>query len=436
MTRPFALLLMLVGSPAAWTVCLDPGHGGSDTGSAGIYYTEKETNLDVAYMARSYLEQLDDCSEVAMTRLGDQEVSLADRVAYANAGGYDRFVSVHHNAFNGSVQGTETYCDSQGSPEDFALRDVTHPLLVDAFDYYDRGAKTAGYYVLRYTVMPAILGEASFLDYITAWDESWRFNTRWMDHVGREGWAYCAGLCQDQSSPFIPGWQSRVVDNSYPEFSTWGPGPWNSDSSGNPFGPDYSWLTVTAETDSAQWKPYIPLSGWYEVSLWWVAGSNRVTSARVTVRDDQGEEVFTVDQTQGGEEWYSLGVFPFHEGLFGCVIMSTGGCQPGRVMVADAVRFMVSSTGIGESPDPQTGPSLLVRPNPAVSSVTISPLGMPGMTSISIYDSSGRLVETLCDQQGPEDFVWVPEGTGPGVYFAVARSAEACISSKVVILGR
>ncbi|MBN2587795.1 MAG: N-acetylmuramoyl-L-alanine amidase [Candidatus Fermentibacteraceae bacterium] len=435
MIRFSALLLLLTGSPVAWTVCLDPGHGGSDTGATGIYCTEKEANLDVAFMARSYLEQLDDCSEVAMTRLADQEVSLADRVAYANAGGYDRFISIHHNAFNGSVQGTETYCDSQGSPEDFALRDVTHPFLVNAFDYYDRGVKTAGFYVLKYTAMPAILGEASFLDYVTAWNESWRFNTRWMDHDGREGWAYCAGLCRDQSSPFTPDWQSRVVDNSYPDFSTHGPGPWSSGSFGSPFGPDYSWLTVAAETDSAQWKPYMPLSGWYQVSLWWVGGSNRVTSARVTVRHDQGEEVFTVDQTQGGEEWYSLGVFPFHEGSFGCVIMSTSGCQPGRVMVADAVRFMVSPTGIGEAPGSRTGPSLLVSPNPAVSSVIISPLGMPGTTGISIYDASGRLVATLSDQPNQEGFVWVPDRTGPGVYFAVARSGETRISSKFVVLG-
>ena len=52
------LLPLAAGMIFAWSVCLDPGHGGSDAGAVGIYYTEKESNLDVAYLARSYLEQL------------------------------------------------------------------------------------------------------------------------------------------------------------------------------------------------------------------------------------------------------------------------------------------------------------------------------------------------------------------------------------------
>ena len=32
----------------AYTVCLDPGHGGSDSGAVGTYYLEKDANLDVA----------------------------------------------------------------------------------------------------------------------------------------------------------------------------------------------------------------------------------------------------------------------------------------------------------------------------------------------------------------------------------------------------
>ncbi|MCD4700573.1 MAG: N-acetylmuramoyl-L-alanine amidase, partial [Candidatus Aegiribacteria sp.] len=128
-------LLLFVQMILPWSVCLDPGHGGSDSGAIGIYYTEKEANLDVAYLARSYLEQLPECETVSMTRLADEYISLVDRVEYANSGGYDRFISIHHNAFNGSVQGTETYCDTDGSPESFAFRDITHPYIVDAFGY-------------------------------------------------------------------------------------------------------------------------------------------------------------------------------------------------------------------------------------------------------------------------------------------------------------
>ncbi len=274
MMRLLIPLLFIVQMMLAWSVCLDPGHGGSDNGAVGIYYTEKEANLDVAYLTRSYLEQLPVCETVSMTRLADSYVSLVDRVEYANAGGYDRFISIHHNAFNGSVQGTETYCYTDGSPESFAFRDITHPYIVEAFGYIDRGVKTANFYVIKYTEMPSILGEASFIDYITQWDESWRFFTQWQDHVGIEGWAYCAGVCENLLSPVTPQYLSRIVDNSYPSFTTEGPNRWDHGYFGIPFGPDYTWINVSDDIHSARWNPYIPVSGWYDVSLWWVSGSN------------------------------------------------------------------------------------------------------------------------------------------------------------------
>lgn len=434
MIRTAMALLTCMGTAVCWSVCLDPGHGGSDQGATGAYFTEKEANLEVAFLARSYLEQAADCEEVAMTRLEDLDVSLADRVAYANAGGYHRFVSIHHNAFDGSVQGTETYCGTEGSPEDFALRNLVHPLLVEAFQYYDRGVKTAGFYVLQYTSMPAILGEASFLDYVVSWDESWRFLTRWQDHDGREGWAYCSGLCQDQSSPWIPEYTSRVVDNSYLDFTTGGSGGWSAGTDGKPYGPDYVRITVTDEANLAEWDPYIPASGTYQVHLWWVPGSDRVTGARVTVVHDQGTAEFLVDQTAGGEEWFLLGEFPFHEGGFGSVRISTEGCVPGRVLVADAVRFRTSPTGIEETAPHAGRPSLLVHPNPASSSVTILLNGIENITVVSIYDTAGRLVDRLTSPAGQGEFTWHSGDAGPGVYFAVARFGSALLSSRIVIL--
>ena len=35
------------------TVCLDPGHGGSDAGALGGFYTEKAANLDVSVWAQA-----------------------------------------------------------------------------------------------------------------------------------------------------------------------------------------------------------------------------------------------------------------------------------------------------------------------------------------------------------------------------------------------
>lgn len=430
--------LLIVQMILPWSVCLDPGHGGSDSGAVGIYYTEKEANLDAAYLARSYLEQVPECETISMTRLADEYVSLVDRVEYANAGGYDRFISIHHNAFNGSVQGTETYCDTDGSPESFAFRDITHPYIVDAFGYYDRGVKTAGFYVIKYTEMPSILGEATFLDYITEWDESWRFFTHWQDHDGIEGWAYCAGVCENLLSPATPPYLSRIVDNSYPSFSTEGPELWQHGCYGNPFGPDYVWISVSDDVHTARWNPYIPVSGWYDVSLWWVSGSNRVTNAKFTVHHHNGESEFNVDQSIGGEDWYSLGSFAFHDGTFGWVEISSEGCTPGLIIVADAVRFENVPVGIEEDGAYAAEQTMRVFPNPAVASVRIELCGFSAVSEIGIYDIYGRLIQKVSSQQQQSNiFLWTPDGCNPGIYFAVASNDESStLSRRIVLLGR
>jgi hypothetical protein len=433
--RSIVLLFLMAPVLLAWSVCLDPGHGGSDNGAIGIYYTEKEANLDVAYMARSYLEQLPGCEFVAMTRSSDVYVSLADRVAYANAGGYDRFISMHHNAFNGSVQGTETYCDVNGTPESFAFRDIVHPYVVDAFGYSDRGVKTAGFYVIKYTVMPSILGEASFLDYIAQWNESWRFQTHWADHDGIEGWAYCAGLCENLLSPETPDYLDRVVDNSYPRFSTEGSQRWRIGNYGLPFGPDYAWIFVTDGLDAAKWNPYIPVSGWYDVSLWWVAGSDRATGAKFTIHHHNGESTVYVDQGTGGEEWFSLGTYAFHEGTFGWVSVSSEGSAQGRIIVADAVRFRMLPTGIEGDTAPSAERPILISPNPAPAYVSITLQTSSAITEVDIYDISGRLVQRLLPLEQSGSFLWSTDGCEPGVYFAAAEGEETgFISGRIVIL--
>jgi|GEM_PF-1051811 len=210
---PFTLLVFLVGPLFAWTVCLDPGHGGSDPGAVGTYYQEKQANLDVALKARTFMLQVPNITSVGMTRTTDVDVSLEARVNYANSNGFDRFISIHHNAYNGSVQGTETYCYTYGSSNSFNLRDSTHRELVRAYGYTDRGAKTADYYVLRNTTMPAILGEASFIDYAGSYNESWRFCYNWYAHVEKQAYAYTKGLCKHLNLAY----PSFICHTNYPD---------------------------------------------------------------------------------------------------------------------------------------------------------------------------------------------------------------------------
>ena len=223
----FLTLTFAAGSAQAASVCLDPGHGGSDPGAVGHHCEESEANLAVALDARSYLQQVSGVS-VGMTRTTDTYVSLADRVAYANSHGYERFMAIHHNAFDSTVQGTETFCYTSAGSTSVDLRNEVHGWLIWAHGYYDRGVKTANFYVLRETSMAATLGEASFIDYRGSYDESQRLCGDVDDHVGREGYAYAAGYCDHRSltrptyGGGTPAYDAHWVGQWYPSTMTAG----------------------------------------------------------------------------------------------------------------------------------------------------------------------------------------------------------------------
>ncbi len=101
---------------------------------------------------------------------GRTDIPLADRVRKANLWGADIYVSFHHNAM-GSVWvahglGIETFRSDRVSASSSAgkLQAAIHPRIVEAMKLKDRGKKTAPFYELRYTKMPAVLLEGGFMD--------------------------------------------------------------------------------------------------------------------------------------------------------------------------------------------------------------------------------------------------------------------------------
>jgi len=101
------LLLHLKGPPnlveggqplSGATICIDPGHGGSETGAIGPSGVKESTvNLAIAARLRDLLEAYG--ASVVMTRQrDDQEVSLAERVKIALDARADLLISVHNNA--------------------------------------------------------------------------------------------------------------------------------------------------------------------------------------------------------------------------------------------------------------------------------------------------------------------------------------------------
>lgn len=150
-------------------ICIDPGHGGYDTGAigpTGIY--EKNVNLAIALKLGQILQEAG--IDVVYTRTSDNVrwpsdvvKDLQTRCDIANNAEVNYFVCIHANSSDSpSANGTETYY-LDGSTEGQKLAQDIQQELVQANGLQDRGVKTAGYYVLKNTNAPAILTEVAFI---------------------------------------------------------------------------------------------------------------------------------------------------------------------------------------------------------------------------------------------------------------------------------
>ncbi|MDD3412750.1 MAG: N-acetylmuramoyl-L-alanine amidase [Lachnospiraceae bacterium] len=150
-------------------VCLDPGHGGSDSGAVAGGYTEKERNLKIAYYTKERLEASG--ISVVMTRTGDYYVGLEDRTTIAKNNGCNLFVSQHLNSGGGT--GTEVYYSINSTYARSSLASSISSRVASAIGTNNRGAKTrtgdnGDYYSVIRTAaqkgIPGIIVEGAFLD--------------------------------------------------------------------------------------------------------------------------------------------------------------------------------------------------------------------------------------------------------------------------------
>ena len=154
-----------------FTIVVDAGHGGRDHGATGVgKLREKDVNLAVARALASALR--DDGAKVVMTRDDDRALSLEERVAIAHAAQADLLVSVHANAHESDdARGIETFCAkgsiASGTRAARLARAVQTRLVKAAGKgrpaVRDLGVKTARFFVLVASRMPAILVETGFI---------------------------------------------------------------------------------------------------------------------------------------------------------------------------------------------------------------------------------------------------------------------------------
>jgi len=77
-------------------ICIDPGHGGKDTGARGFGLSEKDLNLDISLKLEKLLRE--NRFEVFMTRRDDVTLSSNDRINLVNSFNCDIVLSIHNNS--------------------------------------------------------------------------------------------------------------------------------------------------------------------------------------------------------------------------------------------------------------------------------------------------------------------------------------------------
>ncbi len=190
-----------------FTVVLDAGHGGKDPGAigrSGVF--EKDVVLDITQRLKASLEKRG--IDVVMTRDRDEFITLAKRTEIASRVNADLFLSIHANTEpSRRVRGVEVYSAKdlgyQEKREEQRLRNLKimaagstvtsgsamAAAIVGDMMYFhkrlispelagdvarklsrdlktsNRGARRSGFFVVRNTLMPAVLVEVGFLSH-------------------------------------------------------------------------------------------------------------------------------------------------------------------------------------------------------------------------------------------------------------------------------
>ena len=143
------------------TVCLDPGHGGTDPGACGPTLRESDQTLDVCLRAREILSPY--CN-VIMTRVDDEYVGLTARAEFSNRNDSDVFISYHFNsADNDSANGFEIFTTPPENNSDKLAAKIWSAHRKQLPAQWDRGLKQANFTVIAKAACPAVLIEGEFI---------------------------------------------------------------------------------------------------------------------------------------------------------------------------------------------------------------------------------------------------------------------------------
>jgi N-acetylmuramoyl-L-alanine amidase len=167
-------------------ICIDPGHGGKETGYVVGREQEKKYTL---LLAQELATQLKEAGfTVSFTRTTDELVELPERPQIARRRGADLLVSLHFNSAgrtSSEIGGAEVYCmtpqranstndrergehnaafsGNANNARNMLLAYELQKSIVRNARMEDRGVKRARFAILRDASMPAVLIEGGFM---------------------------------------------------------------------------------------------------------------------------------------------------------------------------------------------------------------------------------------------------------------------------------
>ena len=187
-------------STNSFTVVIDAGHGGFDSGKVGVDGTlEKDVNLKIAKKLEKLLRAAD--INVIMTRTEDQGLyeessdnkkrqDMANRVMRMNEANAHCIVSIHQNSYpEESVDGAQVFYYTGSDTGQALAALIQTELITDVDPLNHRVEKSNGsYYLLKNASAPIVIVECGFL---SNWEESkklvddaYQQKLAWAIHMG------------------------------------------------------------------------------------------------------------------------------------------------------------------------------------------------------------------------------------------------------------
>ncbi|MBI4654463.1 MAG: N-acetylmuramoyl-L-alanine amidase [Nitrospirae bacterium] len=144
------------------TIVIDAGHGGHEYGVIKDIYREKDVVLDISKRLRRLI--LKDFARCFLTRMGDQFMSLAQRVDFSNSQKGDIFLSIHIGKHKEIVIYTPVIAETpHDNPDEFIkiqfLRDAMQDAMREDFGDNMVSIKQIPYSILSRIDSPALMIE-------------------------------------------------------------------------------------------------------------------------------------------------------------------------------------------------------------------------------------------------------------------------------------